>query len=236
MFLFFKEQEVTYRQLDERTERIAENLARFKVQPGEKVALLLPNIPEFLFAFFGVLKHGAVVVPMNPGLRGEEVARLLEHSESRVLVTTPTLYSMIAPKRTELSRLQLLFLVGERGGVGKVFSSLYVAGGPRRPEEIGPNDPAALIYTSGTTGWPKGVVLTDHNYLFSAAQFSRAMELSEQDRLLGVLPLSEVGSQVILLLASLFSGGSLVLMERFSPAEVFMTLERFRVTAFAGMF
>ncbi|MDC4224843.1 MAG: AMP-binding protein [Candidatus Manganitrophus sp.] len=129
VFLFFKGQEVTYRQLDERTERIAENLARFKIRPGDKVALFLPNMPEFLFAFFGALKLGAVAVPINTQLKGEEAVYILQNSESRVLITTPTLYAVIAPKRSGLSMLEQLFLVGERAGEGRVFSSLYVAGG-----------------------------------------------------------------------------------------------------------
>ncbi len=234
-FLFFKEQEVTYRQLDERTERIAQNLARFKIQPGDKVALFLPNMPEFLFAFFGALKRGAVAVPINTQLKGEEAAYILENSESRVLITTPALYAIIEPKRAALPSLELLFLVGERGGEGKVFSSLYVGGGARPEEKIRPEDPAALIYTSGTTGAPKGVVLTHRNYLFDTAQFVEATQMTEQDRFLCILPLFHVNGQVVTTLGPLFSGGSLVLMEKFSPKEFFVALERFRATAFSGV-
>lgn len=234
-FLFFKEQEVTYRQLDERTERIAENLARFKIAPGDRVALFLPNMPEFLFAFFGVLKRGAVAVPINTQLKGEEAAYILHNSESRVLITTPALYAAVESKRASLPRLEMLFLVGERAGAGKVFSSLYVAGGPRPEENIRPDNPAALIYTSGTTGRPKGVILTHRNYLFDTAQFVQATQMTEQDRFLCILPLFHVNGQVVTTLAPLFSGGSMVLMEKFSPQEFFITLERFRATAFSGV-
>jgi long-chain acyl-CoA synthetase len=235
VFLFFKEQEVTYRQLDERTERIAENLARFKIRPGEKVALFLPNMPEFLFAFFGTLKLGAVVVPINTQLKGEEATYILQNSESRVLVTTPTLYAVIAPKRSELPMLEQIFQVGERAGEGRVFSSLYVAGS--LPLQIGlqPNDPAALIYTSGTTGLPKGVILTHRNYLFDVAQFVQQTQMTEEDRFLCILPLFHVNGQVVTTLGPLFAGGSMVLMERFSPKDFFTTLERFRATAFSGV-
>lgn len=235
VFLFFKEQEVTYRQLDERTERIAENLARFKIRPGERVALFLPNIPEFLFAFFGALKLGAVAVPINTQLKGEEAAYILQNSESRVLITTRTLYLVIAPKRSELPMLEQIFLVGERGGEGKVFSSLYVAGGSPLQTDLQPNDPAALIYTSGTTGLPKGVILTHRNYLFDVAQFVQPTQMTEQDRFLCILPLFHVNGQVVTTLGPLFAGGSMVLMERFSPKDFFITLERFRTTAFSGV-
>ena len=235
VFLFFKEQEVTYRQLDDRTERIAENLARFKVRPADKVALFLPNMPEFLFAFFGALKRGAVAVPINTQLKGEETAYILQNSESRVLITTPALYSIIEPKRAELPMLEFVFLVGERGGAGKVFSSLYIAGAPQPKEEVRPEDPAALIYTSGTTGVPKGVILTHGNYLFDTAQFVQATRMTERDRFLCILPLFHVNGQVVTTLGPLLAGGSMVLMERFSPKEFFVGLERFRATAFSGV-
>lgn len=235
VFLFFKEQEVTYRQLDERTERIAENLARFKIRLGEKVALFLPNMPEFLFAFFGTLKLGAVAVPINTQLKGEEAAYILQNSESRVLITTPTLYSVIAPKRSGLPMLEQIFLVGERAGEGRVFSSLYVAGGSPLQIDLRPNDPAALIYTSGTTGSPKGVILTHRNYLSNVAQFVRPTQMTEQDRFLCILPLFHVNGQVVTTLGPLFVGGSMVLMERFSPKEFFLILERFRATVFSGV-
>lgn len=236
VFLFFKEQEVTYRQLDEKTDRIAENLARFKIRPGDKIALFLPNLPEFLFAFFGALKLGAVAVPINTQLKTEEAAYILKNSESRALITTPALYPIIKPKRAELPMLEQLFLVGERGGDGKVFSSLYTAGvGKPIRDDLQPSDPAALIYTSGTTGLPKGVVLTHRNYLFDVAQFVQMIEMTEQDRFLCILPLFHVNGQVVTTLGPLYAGGSMVLMEKFSPGDFFTTLERFRATAFSAV-
>lgn len=240
VFLFFKDLEVTYLQLDERTERVAEGLARFNIRPGDKVALFLPNMPEFIFAFFGALKLGAVAVPINTQLKGEEAAYILKNSESRVLVTTPALYAVIRPKRAELPVLEHLFLVGERGGEGRVFSSLYQAGS--RPPlnkggmgRVSPEDPAALIYTSGTTGAPKGVILTHRNYLFDVAQFVQATQMTDQDRFLCILPLFHVNGQVVTTLGPLYAGGSMVLMEKFSPKPFFATLERLRATAFSAV-
>ncbi|HLG21677.1 MAG TPA: long-chain fatty acid--CoA ligase [Candidatus Manganitrophaceae bacterium] len=239
IFLFFKEQEVAYRQLNERADRVAEGFARFKIRPGDKVALFLPNMPEFLYAFFGAMKLGAVAVPINTQLKGEEAAYILKNSESRALITTPALYPVIQPKRAELSQLEQLFLVGERGGEGKVFSSLYQAGSrPLHPppgEGARPGDPAALIYTSGTTGAPKGVILTHRNYLFDVEQFVRATHMTDQDRFLCILPLFHVNGQVVTTLSPLYAGGSMVLMEKFSPKDFFKTLERFRATAFSGV-
>lgn len=236
VFLFFKEQEVTYRELDERTDRIAENLARFKIQKGDRIALFLPNMPEFLFAFFGAQKRGAIAVPINTQLKSDEAAYILGNSESRVLITTPALYPIIRPRRAELPQLTHLFLVGERGGEGKVFSALYPSGPSRPPaEEVRPEDPAALIYTSGTTGLPKGVVLTHRNYLFDAAQFVQATRMTAEDRFLCILPLFHVNGQVVTTLSPLAAGGSMVLMEKFSPRDFFVHLEKFRATAFSAV-
>ncbi len=235
VFLFFKDLEVTYRELNERMGQIAEGLARLKIQRGDQIALFLPNLPEFLYAFFGALKLGAVAVPINTQLKGEEAAYILKNSESRVLITTSALYRVIQPKRTALPMLEDLFLVGERQGGGNDFSSLYMTSPQKLQGEVHPEDPATLIYTSGTTGSPKGVILTHRNYLFDTAQFVHATQMTEQDRFLCILPLFHVNGQVITTLSPLFAGGSMVLMEKFSPKDFFKMLEQFRATAFSAV-
>lgn len=235
VFLFFKELEVTYQQLDQRTNAVANGLTKFGIQKGDAVALLLPNLPEFLYAFFGIIKLGGMAVPINTQLKSEEIAYVLENCEARGLITTPQLYQGVQPIRNRLSRLELLYLTGERGGEGKVFSNLLTM--PKEPPTVSikPEDPAALIYTSGTTGRPKGVILTHHNYIFDTEQTVRAVALIASDRFLCILPLFHVNAQVVTTLSPLVAGGSMVLMERFTPKDFFPTLARFKATAFSGV-
>jgi long-chain acyl-CoA synthetase len=235
VFLFFKEMEVTYRQLDDRTSSVANGLIKAGIQKGETVALLLPNSPEFLYAFFGIAKLGGVAVPINTQLKSEEIAYILENAEARGLVTTPELYEKVRPVRGRLPRLELLYLTGERGKEGFVFSGLLTQSKNAPKIAVDPSDPAALIYTSGTTGRPKGVVLTHRNYLFDTEQMVHAARMSEADRFLCILPLFHVNGQVVTTLSPLFAGGSMILMERFAPKDFFPALSRFKATAFSGV-
>lgn len=235
IFLYYKELEVTYRQLDERADAVANGLLRAGVGNGEKIALLLPNCPEFLYAFFGVVKLGAIAVPVNTQLKSEEIAYILENAEAQGLITTPELYERVRPVRKRLPRLELLYLTGERAKEGFVFSGLLSHPKTAPKIDVDPGDPAALIYTSGTTGRPKGVILTHRNYLVDTDQTVHAAKIGEADRFLCILPLFHVNGQVVTILSPLFAGGSMVLMERFTPKEFFPTLSRFKATAFSGV-
>jgi len=207
-FLFFKEQEVTYRQFFDRMEQVAYGLARFKIESGDKVAIYLPNCPESLFAFFGILRRGAVAIP----LEGDAVVSHLKRSQSRVLITTARLYSSMQLKRREMPHLEQLFLVGDRGGEGFVFSSLYISGPKKFEIEVDANQ----------------------HLLSGADAFVEATQITERDCLLYTSPWLSSHKQIISMLASLIVGGSVILLERFSPQFFLNAVDRYRVTAFLG--
>ncbi len=192
---------MTYRQLFDRMEQVAYGLVRFKIAAGDKVAICLPNCPESIFAFLGVLRRGAIVSPMGP--------------DCRVLITTASLYAAMKLNRENLSHPQAsvrLFLVGERGGEGFVFSSLYTSG-PKKFE---------------MEGDANQVLVSD------ADAFVEATQMTQQDCLLYASPWLSSHQQIISILASIIVGGSVILLERFSSKIFFTAIERFRVTAFSG--
>ncbi|MCI0526049.1 MAG: AMP-binding protein, partial [Nitrospira sp.] len=197
-FLFFQSQEVSYKDLDETTSRFASGLAELDIKKRSNVCILLPNCPEFLYAFFGIMKAGAVAVPINFNLKGEEIKYILNNSEATVLITAPAFLETIRQIRSDCPSLSHLILTESLSGSEAIsFTELFRTSGrtkPIRPEE---SDSAAIIYTSGTTGHPKGVVLTHRNYLFDTEQFVTATQMTEQDRFLCILPLFHVNGQVV---------------------------------------
>lgn len=235
-FLFFEDQEITYASLDEITGRVANGLAGIGVRKGDRVGILLHNCPEFLYAFFGIQKAGAVAVPINFNLKRDEVKYILNDAEICALMTTPVLWEAIGDVRPECPHLSRLILAGgQPGPAGLSFSQLCESeprGALRSPVD---SDPAGIIYTSGTTGYPKGVVLTHRNYLFDTEHFVRAIRMTDQDRFLCILPLFHVNGQVVTTLTPLFAKASMILLEKFSPKDFFPTLARLKATAFSGV-
>ncbi len=235
-FLFFQNLEVSYRILEETACRVAYGLAGLGIKKRENVCILLPNCPQFLYAFFGIMKTGAVAVPINFNLKGEEIKYILNNSEATALITAPVFLETIRQIRSDCPSLSHLILTESSSEAGAIsFNELSKTSGRTKPIPLEGSDPAAIIYTSGTTGYPKGVVLTHLNYLFDTEQFVTATQMTHRDRFLCILPLFHVNGQVVTTLSPMFAGGSMVLMEKFSPKDFFPTLARFKATAFSGV-
>jgi acyl-CoA synthetase (AMP-forming)/AMP-acid ligase II len=150
--------------LADRADACAAALAAAGVQRGHHVALMLENSADFLACFFGVAKLGAVAVTLNPGLRGDTLAYILDHSDARVLVLEGELAGAAAAAIDGASRLETVWARG--CGAGHVALEEQLDGRRAAPEPVkrGPGECTAILYTSGTTGRPKGVMLTDYGY------------------------------------------------------------------------
>jgi len=226
---------LTYAQLDRAARGLATSLRRRGVAPGDRVALLVPNVPEFPIAYFGILYAGAAVVPINVLAAAPEIAYFLADSEARLLVAHP------------------LFEAAGRAGADEAGVPMVIAGGgpgedtiesmsheaPVEALEPTPADQTAVIlYTSGTTGKPKGAELT-HSNLFVNCAFvvPRLVEVSERDAFvaLATLPLFHSFGQTCIQNATIARGGTITLLPRFEPQKCFEILERDRVTLFAGV-
>ncbi|PCI33276.1 MAG: long-chain-fatty-acid--CoA ligase [Elusimicrobia bacterium] len=224
-FLFFKDQVWTLRQIDAASDICAERLRCAGVCKGDRAALLLSNGPEFIVHYFGTLKAGAIVVPINTLLKVPEVRYILENSGAKHLTLGPEHHSM----------------AGSFEGVEKVESIELFSGPPQSHKYPAPlpvlsrTDLAAIIYTSGTTGFPKGATLSHGNYLWDIEVLVRSIKITAEDRFLCFLPLFHVNGQVVTMLAPLFAQGSMVLMEKFSPKEFLGLLSKFKCTAFSGV-
>jgi long-chain acyl-CoA synthetase len=223
--------ELTYAQLGELTARAAELLRDRGVEPGDRVGLMLPNVPAFVVLYFAILRAGATVVPMNVLLKRREIAYFLEDSGARLLLTSDDLREE-ADAGAAAADAELMSL--KRGGLPEWLEP-YSEGVPG-VAETDPDDTAVILYTSGTTGQPKGAELTHANLAGNAAVVSGTLtKVGPGDVVLGALPLFHSFGQTAAMNASLHGGGTLALLPRFEPGAALELMQSLRATVFLGV-
>jgi long-chain acyl-CoA synthetase len=231
----------TYREVDELSARVADGLRALGLRPGDKVALQVPNMPQFVFAYFGIIRAGLVMVPLNPLLRGPEIAYHLRDSDAAVLITTDAFAAEAMKGAAGIDRLRV-FVVGTPGGPDRPegtrpFEEL-VAGGDVDPADVAAtaaDDTAVLLYTSGTTGRPKGAELTHFQMFMACTVGGETFGYVPEDVSLVVLPLFHVFGLSSTLNVAIRFGGSAVLVPRFEVGAVLDALERFGCTVMCGV-
>jgi long-chain acyl-CoA synthetase len=222
--------ELTYAQLDGATAHLAGLLAQHGFQPGDRVGVMLPNVPHFPLVYYGILRAGGVVVPMNVLLKEREVAYYLEDSGARLLFAWADFGAEARPG-AEAAGAQLI----EVDPLGFVQ---LVGAAEARPEvaEVSDEDTAVILYTSGTTGKPKGAELTHANLYGNAlTKVETLIQLSGDDVILGALPLFHSFGQTAAMNAGILAGACLSLLPRFDPVKALGIMERDRVTVFLGV-
>ena len=229
--------QLTYAQLDAASDRVAASLAADGIRPGDRVALQLPNIPQFLMSYFGILKAGAVAVPLNVMLKAPEVAYHLGDSGARLLITWEGILGE-AVKGAQAAGLDQIYAVGHANDQdGAVpFERLLAVEAPRYEMAMrSPADTAVIIYTSGTTGRPKGAELTHVQLYMNADIPGRLFGIKPDDIAIAALPLFHVfGLSSVLNLCVRF-GCTMSLIPRFTAAAVLEAIQRDRATIFDGV-
>jgi long-chain acyl-CoA synthetase len=231
------EARLSYAQLDQLSDRVAANLTAAGLTPGDMVGLQLPNIPQFVIAYFGILKAGGVVVPMNVLLKAREIAYQLEDSGARTLITHDGFLDESA-KAAEAAALTSLYVVTEAGApvTGMPFEALLSGEAPgAQLAARSPADPAVIIYTSGTTGTPKGAVLSHISLYMNCDIPGRLFEFSADDVVAVALPLFHVFGLSSVMNTCILLGGTMSLVPRFEPRAVLQLMSRDRVSVYMGV-
>src|SRR3954451_12581825 len=211
---------MTYAELDATSDRLAVGPSPRGLGLGEAGAPPGTNPPHLVVAYFGILKAGCVVVPMNVMFKSAEAAHVLRDSGARLLITWPgsVEHATKAAADVGLSELFVVSVPGQpRPEVGKPFEQLLAAGpaGPRPMAQSDPGEPAVIIYTSGTTGRPKGAELTHFQLFMNAETPGRVFGIRADDLTLVVLPLFHVFGMSSLLNVGMRFGATLTLVPRF---------------------
>ncbi len=228
-FLLFEDRVLRYGELAALSRRAANGCRSLGVGQGDRVCLLLPNCPEFVLAWFGLARLGAIAVPINTDFGPDETGYILEHCAPRAAVTTPGLLPTLQAAGRPSGMLGELVLVGGRapddGAQAIPFEQVLAAGDDSSAARHG-SDPATLIYTSGTTGRPKAVIQTHRTYVLTGQAFPWWLGLTEQDRLLTSLPLFHINAQAYSTMGALGTGASLALLPRFSASRFWDDVRR----------
>ena len=215
----WQDRRIAYAALDERVDAATAALARLGVGPGDRVAVVLGNVPAFVEAWFAVLRVGAVAVPAAPALAPDELRHVLDDAGAVVAVVSPAVAEVLAPFRGVLPDLHTVVVAGATAAAADArWSELLAAGGDPVEVERGPDELAALVYTSGTTGRPRGAMLTNRNLTANQDQSLAArFTVEADDVVLLVLPLFHVYGLNVGLGPAVTVGATVVLQERFDP-------------------
>lgn len=247
VFLVYGDRWLTYGQVEARAAALAAALHELGIERGDRIALGLPNWPEFVVSMFAAAKLGAAIIPLNPRYTVPELQYMLRHSEAAVVVSAEQFggtdyLELFEGLLTSLPDLQYLVTVGEEDlwydDRIYQFEDLLSSGEGRTPPapELNPDDDAlAIVYTSGTMGKPKGVELTHGNLLGAAAKTVAAIGLEPDDVVFGVTTIFHVFGLGPGVLGTLTAGASLVLQEEFRPREALELIERHGVTVHYGV-
>ncbi len=224
------EVELSYSRLDDLSARLATLLREKGLEQGDRVGVMLPNVPQFPIVYYGVLRAGGIVVPMNVLLKRREIAFYLEDSGSKLLLAW---HGFAEEAREGAADAGAALIEVEPTSFAEALQGLEPTPGVA---DTADDDTAVILYTSGTTGKPKGAELTHANLLRNAEVSSRTTcEIGEGDVVLGALPLFHSFGQTVAMNASLRVGACLTLVPKFDPGEALATIERDRVTHFYGV-
>ena len=237
--LIFHDRVTSYGELDTLVDRTAGGLAELGIGRGDRVALLLGNIPEFVHALHGTLRLGAVAAPMNVQLTPEEMSHILADAEASAVVAGIDLVPAILSIRDRVGSLEHVLVVGPPPTPPgtRSFDELVDRAGAPPAVDVGRDELALLAYTAGTTAHPKGAMLTHGNLLSNLEQIGSvpALKEAESDVVLLVLPLFHIYALNAALNVVLMEGATGVLVDRFDPVETLRLVERHGVTVLFGV-
>jgi long-chain acyl-CoA synthetase len=261
--LLFYGKKITYAELDRLANRFAHVLAGLGVRKGDRVALMLPNVPQMVISYYGAVRTGAIVVPTNPLYLEHELEVQLNDSGSETLVALDMFYpriSHVLPK----TKVKRLILCGVKDYLPFPLNLLYPVKAmlekqwvtvekvaplydflslvERAPETspaaaVSPDDVAILQYTGGTTGIPKGAVLTHRNLMVNAVQCRAWLTLRHEgeERVLAALPFFHVYGMTTGMNIGVLIGAELILIPKFHTKEVLEAIHKYRPTIFPGI-
>src|SRR3954453_22175586 len=219
---------ITWREVEQRSGRIAAGLRKLGLQSGDRIALLLGNRVEFVLAVFAAAHLGAITVLLSTRQQKPEIAYVLADSGAKLLIHEAMLADRLPDPRDVPAPLQRLAVDDDEST--SQFSSLTSDAPLQPPAAVGEEDTAMILYTSGTTGRPKGAMLAHCNIIHSAMVYEACMELTSADRSIAAVPLSHVTGVVANIMTMVRCAGTLIVVPEFKAAEYLKVAERERVT------
>ncbi|MFP5309741.1 MAG: long-chain-fatty-acid--CoA ligase [Actinomycetes bacterium] len=236
--LVWQDQAITYAELDARVDAGVAGLRALGVGSGDRVAIVVGNVPAFVEAHFATLRAGGVVVPCNLGLATDELVHVFADSGAKVVVTADAVAATVLAATAQVGTVERVVVVGASeapAGADTTWRELLDTATPAAEADRSPDDLAALVYTSGTTGRPRGAMLTRRNLTAAQDQsLAGRLRVERDDVVLLVLPLFHIYALNVGLGASVTVGATMVLVERFDATSSLGTIVEHGVTVVLG--
>ncbi|KGX92630.1 long-chain fatty acid--CoA ligase [Pontibacillus halophilus JSM 076056 = DSM 19796] len=242
----FQDKETSYMELDMSVTKFASGLESLGLTKGDHIALVAGNSPHYIIGLYGALRLGLTVIPVNPIYTADELTYILNNADVKAVITMDLLMEKFDAMDAALTGV-MHYIVGETGQQGmnvkgevrskmKTFTDVVAASEDsfKRPE-LQKEDLAVILYTSGTTGKPKGAMLTHRNIFSNAKDVADYLQMQEEDRTIAALPMFHVFCLTVSLNAPLMNGGTVIIVPKFSPQEVFRIGRELNPTIFAGV-
>lgn len=235
--IVFEGRSTTYRQFDQRVNRLANGLQAHGVGDGTRVAILSLNSPEFLEAYYACARLGAILCPVNYRLADTEIREILQRADPQFMIVdaefAPRFWDGIR-KEAGLGEKQVIAVEGASPSQGLDYESMLAEGAsalPRVNYEITPSHPVAMLHTSGTTGVPKGALLTQANNVWDGLACAHHLPWDRTDRVLQSMPFMHCGGLHMLTPATLYQGLPLVIQRQWEPEEAIELIRKERCTS-----
>lgn len=234
-FLMFEDEVFTYADMDDRSARVANGLREVGVEHGSHVALLMPNQPEFLFAWFGAARVGAPVVPVNVALKGDGLVHIVDHSDADTAIVHADLLDRFEAVRDRLPKIRRVVVVGAEVE-GTIPWTQVSAADPVDADlgDVKDSDLMMLMYTSGTTGLPKGVTIPQRQVLGGSLLCAFA-GLTAEDVYYTCLPLFHANAAIISIWGAFGMGTKIGLGRRFSASRFWDEIRQYGATQFNAL-
>ncbi|MBW2648679.1 MAG: AMP-binding protein, partial [Deltaproteobacteria bacterium] len=231
----YKDKTISYAQLDRAVNAFGNRLKALGMAKGDKVAMMLPNIPEFVISYFAILKLGAVAVTINTLSTPHELLYLLDNCDARAFITIPSSAKRFEEIREKLPQCEHLITTYASHGNLSIDGSMEMNAFELDMPGITGDDPAVMIYTSGLTGKPLGAVLTHRNLSTQSLLLEDVCYGTVEDRGLCLIPLFHSFGATVNMLMVLKMGASVVMIDQFNLENIFKAIEEEKVTYIAAV-
>lgn len=263
VYAIFYGKKITYRELDRESNKFANRLVELGLKPGQPVLLILPNLPQFLIAAFGVLKAGGVIAALNPLLVEREIVELAQDSNARIVVTLDRFWDRVEPI-LERGEIDVAIVTGVQDGLPTLKRWLYpikfrdeIVKVPHQPEtgryqftklmsgasanpldvHVSAEDIAVFQYTGGTTGLPKAAILTHRNIVANSIQSLAWLPdvVTGEETIMAILPFFHAYGGTLCLFMGTRLGATVLMVPRFDAQDVMEQVEKYSPTILPGV-
>jgi crotonobetaine/carnitine-CoA ligase len=243
IFLRFKEQAFTYREMDRYANRCANAFLKHGMTKGDKISIMLPNCPEYIFIWWGSAKMGAVEVPINAAYKGEFLRHIVDQSDSKILFIDHEWLDRVKLIEDNLKKVQKVVVLGgltkEKAAGSKIpltsWEDFFNVLETPVDIKIYPHDPQNIIYTSGTTGLSKGALGPHKFWIVTAEQLLPLREGGPDDIFYTFMPLYHMNGQCLTVISALIAEGQVVLSDKFSASRFWEDIHKYKATQFNSL-